>query len=267
VVPDLRNEQRLRDRRYAGDRAAGRRDLFVDDLCELQDEVALACAEGHVWQARPDALLGGSWCPCCANRVPWTLAELDAAVRARGGRCLTQTRARGQYRWRCEFGHEWTSASGQVLKGRWCPDCAGHRPLTLADLQRTARQRGGKCLAEACVGSLVKVEWQCKKGHSWMASPNQIRSGRTWCPECASDRPRAGIRRLDIYDMQRIARERGGRCVSEFYVNTQTKLEWECAEGHRWRTTPRQIRAGHWCPDCAGSGRFTIEDIQAPCAS
>ncbi len=58
-------------------------------------------------------------------------------------------------------------------------------------------------------------------------------------------------RRLSIEEMQRIAAERGGRCLSETYVNTGTPLEWECAEGHRWTANANNIKRGSWCPVCA----------------
>ena len=49
----------------------------------------------------------------------------------------------------------------------------------------------------------------------------------------------------------RIAQERGGRCVSSVYVNSMTKLTWECAKGHQWEAIPNSIlkivdNAGHF---------------------
>jgi len=32
--------------------------------------------------------------------------------------------------------------------------------------------------------------------------------------------------------MQQVAKKRGGKCLSEKYVNAKTKLEWECRKGH-----------------------------------
>jgi len=29
-----------------------------------------------------------------------------------------------------------------------------------------------------------------------------------------------------------------------------TKLEWECEDGHRWSSTPHNIKYGTWCPIC-----------------
>ena len=35
-----------------------------------------------------------------------------------------------------------------------------------------------------------------------------------------------------IEKMREAARERGGECLSDDYVNANTKLKWRCAEGH-----------------------------------
>jgi|GEM_PF-2590195 len=62
-------------------------------------------------------------------------------------------------------------------------------------------------------------------------------------------------RKNTIEMMQAIAKERGGQCLSFKYMNSQTPLEWECEQLHRWSAKPDQImgtkkRKGTWCPDC-----------------
>jgi hypothetical protein len=59
------------------------------------------------------------------------------------------------------------------------------------------------------------------------------------------------MRKLTIDEIQRDAARRGGRCLSETYVDSLTLMEWECAEGHRWRAVAHAIRQGHWCKRCA----------------
>ncbi len=59
------------------------------------------------------------------------------------------------------------------------------------------------------------------------------------------------MKKLTIEEMRSIAEERGGKCLSNFYVNSQTKLLWECLKGHQWEATPNGIKSGTWCPYCA----------------
>ncbi|MCR5096456.1 MAG: NAD(P)-dependent oxidoreductase [Erysipelotrichaceae bacterium] len=58
---------------------------------------------------------------------------------------------------------------------------------------------------------------------------------------------------LDIDDMKKAARFRGGECLSD-KMNTgdwNSKLEFSCAFGHRFKASPRLIlEGGHWCPEC-----------------
>lgn len=56
--------------------------------------------------------------------------------------------------------------------------------------------------------------------------------------------------KYSIEDMQKVAALRGGKCLSDDYVNNSTKLEFECSEGHRWWTRPGGIQQGRWCPQC-----------------
>jgi len=54
-----------------------------------------------------------------------------------------------------------------------------------------------------------------------------------------------------IKDMQELASSRGGQCLSAEYIDIKTKLKWKCAFGREWEATPRLMKAGHWCPECA----------------
>ena len=58
---------------------------------------------------------------------------------------------------------------------------------------------------------------------------------------------------LDIEDMRQAAEFRGGKCLSATMVkgDLATKLEWECAFGHRFSASPALILlGGHWCDEC-----------------
>lgn len=69
--------------------------------------------------------------------------------------------------------------------------------------------------------------------------------------------------KLTLRDAQEAARARGGECLSEVYVNTTTKMEWRCAEGHEWVSQFGNVRHnGSWCPRCGGRAKLTIKDAQ-----
>jgi hypothetical protein len=54
--------------------------------------------------------------------------------------------------------------------------------------------------------------------------------------------------------VQEVASARGGQCLSA-YSNSQTKLEWQCGNGHQWWATFASVKQGSWCPQCKGDRR------------
>lgn len=121
------------------------------------------------------------------------------------------------------------------------------KPLT--EMHRIARERGGDCLSKRYVNSKARLLWQCEKGHQWNASPFSIKTRKSWCPQCAGNQP------LGTDAMHVLAREKGGECLSKQYVNCKTKMLWQCKNGHKFQSTPDNIKQGRWCPYC----RVTID--------
>ncbi|MBU0627620.1 MAG: hypothetical protein KKC75_00380, partial [Nanoarchaeota archaeon] len=54
-----------------------------------------------------------------------------------------------------------------------------------------------------------------------------------------------------IQDMQRLAKAKGGECLSKKYVNANTHLMWKCKDKHIWEATPSTLKSGHWCRLCS----------------
>ena len=67
--------------------------------------------------------------------------------------------------------------------------------------------------------------------------------------------------------MQATAKSRGGECLSTEYINSASKLRWQCSEKHEWEMRPNNIRNGQWCPECAykrngALNRLSINEMQ-----
>lgn len=129
-----------------------------------------------------------------------------------------------------------------------------------------AMSRRGQCLSTRYVDVETPLSWKCEAGHVWMAAPRTVRSG-SWCPLCAHNQ------KLKFEEMQDLARERGGRCLSRIYVNSHSALLWECKRGHKWKAMPcnvkdRKWKRGTWSPACFNlrrkfRSRDSIERMQA----
>lgn len=129
--------------------------------------------------------------------------------------------------------------------------------LTLEDVQKTAEERGGKCLSDEYKNAREKLLWECELGHTWWATTGNVRSRGSWCPECA------GVSGNSIKDAKELARSRGGKCLSDAYVNNRTHLLWECGKGHTWEANWHSVsNAETWCPHCAGNVPLTLEAMQ-----
>ena len=224
------------------------------------------CAEGHQWETGASKIRSGSWCPHCAGKARLSIEEMEELARSYGGECLSKRYINSvtPLKWRCAEGHVWKAAPGMVKpsgfqeRGTWCPQCANAPRYSLDDMRKMASSREWQCLSPNYVNNDTPLEWMCVKGHRWFAAPNSIRpySEKTrgsWCPVCAAE-----DRKLTIENMQAIARERGGECLSTEYLNSRSSLQWRCAQGHVWWARPNHVKPygpqnrGNWCPECAG---------------
>ena len=59
--------------------------------------------------------------------------------------------------------------------------------------------------------------------------------------------------RWTLQDLRDAAGFRGGKCLAEHFAEGDfaAPVEWECAEGHRFRMSANlALLGGHWCPEC-----------------
>jgi hypothetical protein len=239
---------------------------YINSMTKLR----LQCAEGHIWEAAPGSIKSGHWCPKCCGHAKLTIEEMRNLAEQKGGFCLSEKyiNSKTKLKWQCEKGHIWETTADCIKQGQWCPYCSHHVRLSIDEMKKIAENRGGICLSDVYISANTKLRWQCKEGHIWKATPGNIKSGQ-WCPKCGIKK-RADKRRLTIEEMQKTAEEREGKCLSEKYLNNNTKLEWQCKEGHIWETRPSDIRQGKWCPICGAKRtaeavaklRLTIEEMQ-----
>jgi len=215
------------------------------------------CAHGHQWETAPREILSGYWCPVCGGSKKLTIMEMQAIAKPRNGKCLSTRYINGKtpLLWECEQGHKWKAAPITVKNGTWCPFCAKNVRLTIHEMKELAKKHKGKCLSDVYVNSKTKLLWECEKGHQFVMAPDDVKGGH-WCAVCG------GTAKLSIDEMRRIAKKHRGKCISSVYTNNKTRLKWECAEGHQFKMTPDSVKQGHWCPECGGVRRRTLDEMQ-----
>jgi hypothetical protein len=226
------------------------------------------CSAGHEWEANPGLVKGGRWCPKCAHVARLSLNAMTEIAGSRGGQCLSAeyVNLETPLSWKCAAGHRWTARPASIRSGRWCPYCAHNQRLELKVMHHLARKRAGKCLSTSYVNNRHSLLWECKRQHRWKASPANVKGGKwklgTWCLECYNLRRQFSPRHT-IERMEDLARSRGGLCLSKEYVNSKSKLLWQCDKGHCWRAVPGAVRRGSWCPVCARNQKLTLGEFRS----
>jgi hypothetical protein len=130
------------------------------------------------------------------------------------------------------------------------------KKLSIELAKQIALENNGICLSET-YSSCQKLLWRCSKDHEWYAKIDSIKNRKSWCRICSDNN-----KKLNINDAKKIAKQNGGHCLSINYINTATKMIWECSKKHQWNATFMQIRAGRWCPKCAGNFKLNIGDAK-----
>ena len=237
-----------------------------------QTELKWQCSEGHIWHSKPNNIVGGTWCHICGKKKSddskrGTIENMHAIAKKRNGKCLSKKYidAHTPLAWECEKGHLWDAIPGSIVAGSWCSPCASKgrgkkRRLTIEEMHKLAKEKSGKCLSTEYYDAHTHLKWKCSEGHIWDAQPSHIKFGK-WCPIC-SKKNAADKLRLTIEEMQEVASNKNGKCLSTKYINTQTPLEWQCSKGHIWKATPGNIKKGKWCSKCSGNMKLTLEDMR-----
>lgn len=159
-------------------------------------------------------------------------------------------------KFKCSLGHIWeTKPYYLVNNNTWCPQCNKSNKDNIDTFKKIAIENNGECLSNKYVNCKTKLKFKCGKGHIWESIAHDVKYSKVWCPYCSNSK------KLTIEQMQEIAIERGGKCLSEMYINSHTKLLWECKEGHQWEAKPCDIKnSNKWCPICNEShGENMIE--------
>jgi hypothetical protein len=170
------------------ERLAPRGIELASDFVATKVKAQFRCPKGHLWEAKPNTVLGGCGCPICAQNVPITKEQMIARLFDKHGSNITMI---GEYEsysantlFRCLNGHEWQSNGRNLIKqGHGCPQCAPNRPLTTAIINDALKDRGIQ-LANQYVTGEIMSDFLCDDGHLWEARAPSVLFGKG-CPKCA----------------------------------------------------------------------------------
>ncbi|MDN4605893.1 hypothetical protein [Sporosarcina highlanderae] len=184
-----------------------------------------------------------------------TIEDMHLLVSSRGGKCLSEKYVNSQTKleWECSEGHRWEAVPAKVRYGQWCRQCSGNVKKSIEQMYELAAKYGGKCMSTEYVNNMTPLEWICEKGHYFTASYSGVMQSINnggFCSICGRLRGAEKRRNNTIEEMREIAVSKGGKCLSNQYINAHQKLTWECANEHTFDMNANDVKNGHWCPHC-----------------
>lgn len=181
--------------------------------------------------------------------------------------------SRRKISWVCPSGHKWINDPQHRMRSKRtdCPVCTGrvivpyvNDLITLhphLDAEWNYQKNGAVNPREVHRASNKKVWWICAHGHEWEETISHRTMGAKplGCPFCSGRRFIPGVNDLEslrpdiaqqwAYDLNKPL------LPSRVSVASGKKVWWECAQGHRWKTSISHRTTGKVptnCPYCSG---------------
>jgi hypothetical protein len=235
------------------------------------------CSKGHEWKAGVgNVYRSKTGCPYCSGRKPSKEYSLSALYPhlakqwhpLKNGTLTPDQVTPGSDKrvwWRCKNGHEWQAIIGNRTRKKYnCPYCVNHivskENNLLVRYPELAKQwhptKNGKLTPDNVMpGTLRKVWWQCRHGHSWKASVASRTNRGTGCPHCYRLAKTKKYSFAALYP--EIARQwhpfkNDDLTPKELSPSVPLSVWWRCEHGHEWIATIRERIKGGGCPYCTG---------------
>ncbi len=159
----------------------------------------------------------------------------------------------------CEKGHNFKISYNCISTGQWCAECNGNKKYTIEEVKQQIEQKypGAICKSTEYKNAQSKLDLVCKSGHQFKSCFNNIQNDH-WCQKCAGNK-----KYTTKYVKAKIEEKHPGVIFNSVeYKNNNTKLDLICENGHKFKIKYRSFQKGHWCSECSGTKKLTIEYIK-----
>jgi hypothetical protein len=174
------------------------------------------------------------------------LSTIKETLKLRGIEPLYEifTNSKDKLPYRCKNDHIFYALWVNLKRGHGCVYCAGQK-VDWQKLEDAAAKKKGILLSkvEDYKNNKTKLLWKCAEGHEFKANWANIQSGK-WCPTCAGNKPKT------VTELQEAATAKNGKFLSHTYTTAHDYYEWECDNGHKFKSRWHNVNSGKWCPDC-----------------
>lgn len=226
-----------------------------------KDKLEFICANNHCWKARAGHIKAGHWCPYCniylgeqivrvfleylfdakfpKYRAPWLVNEKNNKLEL-DGYCEKLGIA---------FEHHGIQHYGRNIFGQ---DDASYERMKKNDLQKNkiCNERQIKLIIVPAIWHFTKLNNLDKVISDQffllgIKSPKEIIFKEEFL---------YSITKNSLLELQKIAIDKGGKCLSTVFINSKTHMLFECSKGHQWKAIPSNIKRGKWCRKCSKIG-------------
>lgn len=164
----------------------------------------------------------------------------------------------------CDKGHNTQMLLEGLRNNRPCKICKGSKgsAKTIENIQLEFEQEGFTLISTEYKGYYGPLEYICPKNHNIKATYGAWKNTKHKCITC---------RYQELGDQQRLTydfvkskfEDKNYRLLSKIYIDSHTKLEYMCNEGHYGTITFNDFyHHGHSCYGCFGIKPYTITEVQ-----
>jgi ribosomal protein S27E len=127
------------------------------------------------------------------------------------------------------------------------------KKLNIEDIRKIVEATGSKLISIDYKYNHDKLDVICPNGHLYHPTTKSIKRGNgcSICYNSTENRKAVKAHPEKINEAIKIAEKHGGKCLSEKYENNREKLEFQCKNNHRWKTSFKSVLTGAWCPECS----------------
>jgi len=221
-----------------------------------QDRLKVKCPNGHVTDTTLSRFGAGHRCKICRdNSLKLTIEEAKERIESLGFKLYTKSINSNQDYMdvECSRGHRYSARYTSITKigkAHNCKKCASiAKQFTIEDVQKVVVEAGYKLHSKKYDRNTKRIDVECSNGHKYNVSYASFKRGQR-CARC-----RSNSEKLTIESVQELARSKGYKLITKEYDTARTKMEFECAKGHRFKVATYVFKKMKFCPICFKENR------------
>jgi hypothetical protein len=251
-----------------GGKFLGENDLIISAVGNWQ------CGDGHRWSAIVNNVVNlGSWCKSCKNNqgeqiTRFIFQKLTGKLFPSKRPIWLRFEGTNRSLELDGFNEELSIAfehqgkqhyQSSQRKSRYYSDS-----VILNDIEklRICNDKGIKVLEVPQIGEIIKLDIAVNMIKEFLVD-NKIPIVSDIYDEELIDNI-SGLKKNHINSLRKIAKSKGGECLSEVYLGHVYPLNFICSKGHQWEARPNDIKRGSWCSICskAGGKKKNLDDLK-----